>query len=681
MKKKKLSLVIVLLTSLLLSFLVPVGVSLIITSNVVKDKVTTDKTKESQIIVATIRDNIQEKIYKYKEVVEVVANDTRVKALDADNAEKYLRTIIENSGDVWSHFLITDTKGIEIAHTDGASHRGTSIEDRDYFKIPWEDNKTVICEPTVSKSTGNRILAIGTPVESDGKKIGVLVGFVRLEFIADVLNNYKLTENSYVFMLNSDGTLSGHPNKDIILEQNWLNPQDEQSKKKVESFTEDERQLMNDMVKQESGNKLIETKEGKYSYNYLPVEDTTMSVCMVAPYEEYYSVVEFLTRTLMISLIVIVIIGTVCASFIAFKIISPIKWSSNVLQRLANGDTKFDDMKVGFSSTKEISTLYDSTKYLSNVLDRIMNRMDKESLNLASSVEEVVEQVRTSDENIHDVSATMEELAASMEEISATITDLSSNSQMAVETAVSVSDEAEIGSKALKGIQDKASNIKQEAILGKEKVDNIVSEIRTVLKKSIENSKKVDSIMEFTGDILDIASQTNLLALNASIEAARAGETGKGFAVVADEIRVLAENSRTAANNIKSISEIVTTSVMDLAKDSQRMLDFVDMTVASDYEKFVETASNYYQDANEIDILMTSFVENAIAIKNTIEFIGTGTNNISIAVEDSANGVASVAENSSQLVEAVGMIRHKVEENKKIANILREEVDNYKKDL
>lgn len=679
MKKKRVSLVVVLLASLLLSFLIPVCVSLLITSNVVKDKVTKDKTNESQIIVSTIRDNIQEKMYKYREVVEVVAHDTRVRNMDATESEKYLRSIISSSGDVWSHFLITDSKGIEIAHTDGASHRGTSIADREYYKVPWEENKTVICEPTVSKSTGNRILAIGTPIESNGKEVGVLVGFVRLEFIADVLNNYKLTDNSYVFMLNSDGTLSGHPDKEIILNQNWVNPEDEASKKKADNFTEDEKQLIQKMIKLESGNQIIDTKEGRYSYNYLPVEDTTMSICMVAPYEEYYSVVEFLTRTLMISLIIIVIIGTACASFIALRILSPIKWSSRILQRLANGNTEFNESKIGFRSTKEISTLYDSTKYLCEVLNRIMTRMDKESLNLASSVEEVVEQVRTSDGNIHDVSATMEELAASMEEISATIMDLNGNSQMAVETAGSVSNEAELGSQALKEIQVKASKVRKEAIDGKETADEIVKEIRTILKQSIENSSKVDSIMEFTGDILDIASQTNLLALNASIEAARAGETGKGFAVVAEEIRVLAENSRTAANNIKSISEVVTGSVKELAENSQKMLEFVDVTVAADYEKLVNTASDYYHDANEIDTLMTNFVENAVAIKNIMDIIGTGINNINIAVEDSTNGVASVAESSTQLVEAVGMIREKVEENEKIAGLLREEVDNYKK--
>jgi len=51
----------------------------------------------------------------------------------------------------------------------------------------------------------------------------------------------------------------------------------------------------------------------------------------------------------------------------------------------------------------------------------------------------------------------------------------------------------------------------------------------------------------------DIAEQSNLLAVNAAIEAAKAGEHGKGFSVVAQEVKNLAEQSKQATAQVRTI--------------------------------------------------------------------------------------------------------------------------------
>jgi len=60
-----------------------------------------------------------------------------------------------------------------------------------------------------------------------------------------------------------------------------------------------------------------------------------------------------------------------------------------------------------------------------------------------------------------------------------------------------------------------------------------------------------NEIGKVTETISEILAQTNLLALNANIGAARAGAAGKGFSVVASEIKVLAQQTAIATEDIR----------------------------------------------------------------------------------------------------------------------------------
>tara|TARA_E500000318_G_scaffold80188_1_gene75264 strand:- start:2680 stop:3750 length:1071 start_codon:yes stop_codon:yes gene_type:complete len=83
---------------------------------------------------------------------------------------------------------------------------------------------------------------------------------------------------------------------------------------------------------------------------------------------------------------------------------------------------------------------------------------------------------------------------------------------------------------------------------------SISGTVDSAVSKLSELSSAISEILKLLNGIKSIAGQTNMLALNATIESARAGEAGLGFAVVAREVKMLATDSREAADGIAEMT-------------------------------------------------------------------------------------------------------------------------------
>jgi methyl-accepting chemotaxis protein len=102
-----------------------------------------------------------------------------------------------------------------------------------------------------------------------------------------------------------------------------------------------------------------------------------------------------------------------------------------------------------------------------------------------------------------------------------------------------------------------AADVRNVSVAGRAEVDRGLARINrareqvdaaaTMMNELKARSRQIHGITE---TINEIAARTNLLALNAAIEAARAGEYGRGFAVVANEVRMLAQRTRDATDEI-----------------------------------------------------------------------------------------------------------------------------------
>lgn len=664
------------LLRLLVGLILPFSLMIGYIGIILFEEIRADKAAAYTTTAELLSSNLEEVLNKYAAVVEIATGNGNIVSMNPSGAENYLNSIISDSGEVWSHFLITDSNGIEIAHTDGAEHYGTSIADRDYFKKVWETEETVICEPSFSRSTGRSILAIGAPIYRAGSKKGVLVGFVRLEYFSKILDNIQVTENSYQFMLNSDGTLSSHPDKDIVLQQNWYKAAsgDTVSQNVINNMGVTKKNVIAEMLAGKSG---VLTGED-FVYAYHPIADTGMSLCIVAPFTEAYSIVIHSATIIFWAILMAVIIGSALSIILARSVTVPFQWIEEQLRHLAKGNTQITERRMSYKSTREMYGLKQSLNFLATTLEAMLSKMDDESGTLMETVKKISDLVDNSNKNVTETSQGMEELASSMEEISATIAEINNSAEETLHTVTDIAKEAGEGSDFAKESQQRATLSERTAFEGKESTNKMLDSIREMLTQSIENSRKAEKIADLTADILGIAGKTNLLALNASIEAARAGEAGKGFAVVADEIRALAENSKETANNIQQISQTVIGAVKKLAEDAERMMQFVDTTVLEDYDNFAEVTQQYRSDSTRMDGMLSDFSQKAETLEQILSKLQTGTEEISQAIETSTNEIVMITEATAVLVSNIAIISEEVDDNKRISIDLRAEVDKFR---
>ena len=380
--------------------------------------------------------------------------------------------------------------------------------------------------------------------------------------------------------------------------------------------------------------------------------------------------------TVMFLVIFVIIVFVVNLNIVKPAKISRIQLRS-IVDKIGNNEGDLTE-RIPVKTKDEIGQMSEGINSFIEQLQNVMRKLKSESEELMISAGTVRDEISKSNENAENVSAAMEEMSASIEEISATLSQIAHGSESISGQIEDVNGRVQNGADLVKTIKSHAGSMHQNTVDSKETAIKIISEIRTAVDEALIESRNVEKINGLTGEILDITSQTNLLSLNASIEAARAGEAGRGFAVVADEIRVLADNSAQTASNIQNISNVVISAVEKLAKNSEDMLKFIDEKVMKDYDDFVGVAGQYEKDADDINEILSNVAANTNEISSTMQAMNTGIGDISVAVDENAKGVTSVAENAVSLVEAFTNIQKETESNQEISSKLTNEVNRFK---
>lgn len=317
------------------------------------------------------------------------------------------------------------------------------------------------------------------PIKKDGVVIGNICGVIDLSKINEFIQNVKIGESGYAFLLRKNGEFVAHNDMSLVYNQ----------------------------------------------------------VNIVANEDELLAGVDKMVLLQIIITIVIIIFAVIISYVVKRSLSIKIEKIRKQTSELSKYNLAYkDETEYKDEFGEVINSINESVDVLNDTINEVKqnsNKLFETNASIDNMFDEIEKEINKSAISVEHISASMEESAA-LQELNTMTVSVKENTENSV-------NKAQQGLELANSIENESVQIHKQTIKSKEIIENIYEECNLKLKEALEKVKIVENIEMLSHSILDITEQTNLLALNAAIEAARAGEQGKGFAVVAGEVKKLAD--------------------------------------------------------------------------------------------------------------------------------------------
>ncbi len=321
------------------------------------------------------------------------------------------------------------------------------------------------------------------------------------------------------------------------------------------------------------------------------------------------------------------LLATGVAVVFARRLARPLEELSDAAAAIAAGDLR---KTIPTDSTAEIAELGASFAAMLAWLQATVSELREASTRIAKGTSEI-------QGSAAHQAAIVAQQAATINETSTTATEIAQTSKQATEHADSVIDMTKRSEDlSHEGLATVEEAVKASANLG-EHVNRIAASMTGLSERTLQ-------VGEIIASVKDLAEQSNLLALNASVEASKAGEHGRGFTVVAMEMRNLAEQSREAAVQIRSILQEIQRGAREAA------------SATDEGSKRAAAAITLARTAGEaIEGLAMVIRESAVAARQ----IANNTRQQTIGVDQMVNAIQELSQGMTESAEGTRTIEQK----------------------